>query len=319
MEEKEAELSIRDVRSIAQKVLSEVNKVIVGKLDILQNIFIALLAGGHVLLEGVPGVAKTVMAKTFSDTLGCEFKRIQFTPDLLPADIIGTNVYDQKSGKFYLRKGPIFANIVLADEINRAPPKTQSALLECMQEKQVTIEGETYFLPRPFMVLATQNPIELEGTYPLPEAQVDRFFFKLIVDYPNPEEELEILKRKNMSEEAIVEKVASPQIVIAMQDAVKKVYVDESMFEYIKNIVLRTRNHPQILLGASTRASIVLLYASKARAAILGRDFVIPDDIKSLAFPVLNHRIILKPEAELEGISAGRIINEILEEVEVPA
>jgi len=319
LEEKEAELSIRDVRSIAQKVLSEVNKVIVGKLDILQNIFIALLAGGHVLLEGVPGVAKTVMAKTFSDTLGCEFKRIQFTPDLLPADIIGTNVYDQKSGKFYLRKGPIFANIVLADEINRAPPKTQSALLECMQEKQVTIEGETYFLPRPFMVLATQNPIELEGTYPLPEAQVDRFFFKLIVDYPNPEEELEILKRKNMSEEAIVEKVASPQIVIAMQDAVKKVYVDESMFEYIKNIVLRTRNHPQILLGASTRASIVLLYASKARAAILGRDFVIPDDIKSLAFPVLNHRIILKPEAELEGISAGRIINEILEEVEVPA
>lgn len=319
MEEKEAELSIRDVRSIAQKVLSEVNKVIVGKLDILQNIFIALLAGGHVLLEGVPGVAKTVMAKTFSDTLGCEFKRIQFTPDLLPADIIGTNVYDQKSGKFYLRKGPIFANIVLADEINRAPPKTQSALLECMQEKQVTIEGETYFLPRPFMVLATQNPIELEGTYPLPEAQVDRFFFKLIVDYPNPEEELEILKRKNMSEEAIVEKVASPQIVIAMQDAVKKVYVDESMFEYIKNIVLRTRNHPQILLGASTRASIVFLYASKARAAILGRDFVIPDDIKSLAFPVLNHRIILKPEAELEGISAGRIINEILEEVEVPA
>jgi MoxR-like ATPase len=319
LEEKEVELSIGDVRSIAQKVLSEVNKVIVGKLDILQNIFIALLAGGHVLLEGVPGVAKTVMAKTFSDTLGCEFKRIQFTPDLLPADIIGTNVYDQKSGKFYLRKGPIFANIVLADEINRAPPKTQSALLECMQEKQVTIEGETHYLPRPFMVLATQNPIELEGTYPLPEAQVDRFFFKLIVDYPNPEEELEILKRKNVAEEAIVEKVASPQIVIAMQEAVKKVYVDDSMFEYIKNIVLRTRNHPQILLGASTRASIVLLYASKARAAILGRDFVIPDDIKSLAFPVLNHRIILKPEAELEGISAGRIINEILEEVEVPA
>lgn len=318
MEEKEVELSIRDVRSIAQKVLSEVSKVIVGKLDILQNIFIALLADGHVLLEGVPGVAKTVMAKTFSDTLGCEFKRIQFTPDLLPADIIGTNIYDQKSGKFYLRKGPIFANIVLADEINRAPPKTQSALLECMQEKQVTIEGETYYLPRPFTVLATQNPIELEGTYPLPEAQVDRFFFKLIVDYPNPEEELEILKRKNVAEEAIVETVASPQIVVAMQEAVKKVYVDDSMFEYIKNIVLRTRNHPQILLGASTRASIVLLYASKARAAILGRDFVIPDDIKSLTFPVLNHRIILKPEAELEGISAGRIINEILEEVEVP-
>jgi len=318
LEEKGLEISIRDVRGIVQKVLSEVGKVIVGKLDILQNIFIALLADGHVLLEGVPGVAKTAMAKAFSDALGCEFKRIQFTPDLLPADIVGTNVYDQKSGRFYLRKGPIFANIVLADEINRAPPKTQSALLECMQERQVTIEGETYYLPKPFMVLATQNPIELEGTYPLPEAQVDRFFFKLLVDYPNPEEELEILKRKNEPEEVTVEKITSPQIVVAMQEAVKKVYVDESLFEYIKNIVLKTRNHPQILLGASTRASIVLLCAAKARAAILGRDFVIPDDIKSLVFPVLNHRIILKPEAELEGISPERIINEIIEEVEVP-
>jgi len=220
LEEKSLEISIRDVRSIVQKVLSEVGKVIVGKLDILQNIFIALLADGHVLLEGVPGVAKTAMAKAFSDALGCEFKRIQFTPDLLPADIVGTNVYDQKSGRFYLRKGPIFANIVLADEINRAPPKTQSALLECMQERQVTIEGETYYLPKPFMVLATQNPIELEGTYPLPEAQVDRFFFKLLVDYPNPEEELEILKRKNEPEEVTVEKITSPQIVVAMQEAV---------------------------------------------------------------------------------------------------
>jgi len=318
LEEKSIEISIRDVRSIVQKVLSEVGKVIVGKLDVLQNIFIALLADGHVLLEGVPGVAKTAMAKAFSDALGCEFKRIQFTPDLLPADIVGTNVYDQKSGRFYLRKGPIFANIVLADEINRAPPKTQSALLECMQERQVTIEGETYYLPKPFMVLATQNPIELEGTYPLPEAQVDRFFFKLIVEYPNPEEELEILKRKNEPEEISVERITSPQIVVAMQEAVKKVYVDEALFNYIKEIVLKTRNHPQILLGASTRASIVLLSAAKARAAILGRDFVIPDDIKSLVFPVLNHRIILKPEAELEGISPERIVNEIIEEVEVP-
>jgi len=312
-------LTLKEVRIITRRILNEIGKVVVGKRDILENILIALLAEGHVLLEGVPGIAKTLIAKTFARTLGCEFKRIQFTPDLLPSDIIGVNVYDKETGRFYLKKGPIFANIILADEINRAPPKTQSALLECMQERQVTIEGRTYPLPTPFIVIATQNPIELEGTYPLPEAQVDRFFFRLILDYPSAEEEVEILRRKNAYVGENVETVASPKLVVAMQRAIRDVYVDDSILYYIRDIVVRTRNHPLILLGASPRASIVFLYASKARAILHGRDYVTPDDIKALAFNVLNHRLILKPEAELEGVSVKRIIEEILEEVSVPA
>ncbi|MEX2723637.1 MAG: AAA family ATPase [Candidatus Freyarchaeota archaeon] len=298
--------------------MSEVNKFIVGKSDILEYIFIALMCDGHVLLEGVPGVAKTYMAKTFAQTLGCSFKRIQFTPDLLPSDILGTYVFDQKSSEFSFREGPVFANIVLADEINRAPPKTQSALLEAMQEKQVTIEGVRHPLPKPFMVLATQNPIEQEGTYPLPEAQIDRFLFKLNVDYPTEEEEVEMLKRRTGTGDDNIKALASPSVLVKMQKVVSNVYVAPEIMEYIRDIVIRTRRNPQVLLGGSPRASIVLMEGAKARAALNGREYVIPDDVKAIAQQSLNHRLILRPEAELEGVSVNRIIASIIGEIQVP-
>ncbi|MHA2405389.1 MAG: AAA family ATPase, partial [Candidatus Hermodarchaeia archaeon] len=267
-------MAIAEVRTHATTILDEVGKVIVGKRNILQDILTGLLAKGHILLEGVPGIAKTYMANAFAQTIGCEFKRIQFTPDMLPADIVGTNIYDPNTGEFRLRKGPVFSNLVLADEVNRSPPKTQSALLEAMQEKQVTIEGSTLPLPEPFMVLATQNPIELEGTYPLPEAQVDRFLFKLHVDYPSDAEEVEILRRKHQPEEVVLEPVADPSILIQMQETTKRVFVEPYIMSYIRDIVVRTRNDPQILIGGSPRASIVLLETSKVRAAFSGRDYV---------------------------------------------
>ncbi|MFX1318533.1 MAG: AAA family ATPase [Promethearchaeota archaeon] len=311
-------MSISEVRSHATNILDEVGKVIVGKRNILQNILIGLLAKGHILLEGVPGIAKTYMANAFAQAIGCEFKRIQFTPDMLPADIVGTNIYDPNTGEFRLRKGPVFSNLVLADEVNRSPPKTQSALLEAMQEKQVTIEGATLPLPEPFMVLATQNPIELEGTYPLPEAQVDRFLFKLHVDYPSDAEEVEILRRKHQPEEADVEPVVDPRVLIDMQEATKRVFVEPYIMSYIRDIVVRTRNDPQILIGGSPRASIVLLDTSKVHAALSGRDYVTPDDIKMLALQALNHRLILKPEAELEGTSVQSVVNRILKQISTP-
>ncbi len=309
---------VNAVRKIASEILSEVNKFIVGKSDILEYIFIALMCDGHVLLEGVPGVAKTYMAKTFAQTLGCTFKRIQFTPDLLPSDILGTYVFDQKSSEFSFREGPVFANIVLADEINRAPPKTQSALLEAMQEKQVTIEGVRHPLPKPFMVLATQNPIEQEGTYPLPEAQIDRFLFKLNVDYPTEEEEVEMLKRRMATSDDNIKALASPNVLVKMQKVVSNVYVAPEIMEYIRDIVIRTRRNPQVLLGGSPRASIVLMEGAKARAALNGREYVIPDDVKAIAQQSLNHRLILRPEAELEGVSVNRIIASIIGEIQVP-
>ncbi|MHA1380556.1 MAG: AAA family ATPase [Candidatus Helarchaeota archaeon] len=310
--------SISDVRKKAQQILSEVRKAVIGKGDVLQNIFIALLCNEHVLLEGVPGVAKTHMAKNFSQVLGCTFKRIQFTPDMLPSDIIGTNVLDAKTGEFRLRKGPIFANMVLADEINRAPPKTQSALLECMQEKQVTIEGKKYVLPPPFMVLATQNPVEMEGTYPLPEAQVDRFLFKLIVEYPSEKEEVDLLKMMHAPEEVEIQPVTNQETIAAMQQMVKTVHIDESIMVFIRDIVFKTRNDPRVLLGGSPRVSIALLKGAKARAAILGRDYCTPDDIKAIAKHVLLHRLILKPEIELGGLSIDKVISDMLNEVTVP-
>lgn len=317
-EQAKSQYGVEDIRRTTRAVLNEVGKVIVGKRELLRNVLIALLCSGHVLLEGVPGVAKTELAKAFSKILGCDFKRIQFTPDLLPSDILGTVVFDQQKGNFYVRKGPIFTNILLADEINRAPPKTQAALLESMQEVQVTIEGKTHQLERPFMVMATQNPLEQEGTYPLPEAQIDRFLFRLIVDYPNESEEVEILAKKHAAKSARVKKVTSPSSIASMQRAVDEVYVDQDIMSYIRDIVIKTRNDPQILLGGSPRASIVLLKGAKARAAILGRDYVIPDDIKALAFQALNHRLILKPEVELEGLTEERVISKILEETDVP-
>jgi MoxR-like ATPase len=318
-EEKTRKVSgVNAVRKIASEIMSEVNKFIVGKSDILEYIFIALMCDGHVLLEGVPGVAKTYMAKTFAQTLGCTFKRIQFTPDLLPSDILGTYVFDQKSSEFSFREGPVFANIVLADEINRAPPKTQSALLEAMQEKQVTIEGVRHPLPKPFMVLATQNPIEQEGTYPLPEAQIDRFLFKLNVDYPTEEEEVEMLKRRMATSDDNIKALASPNVLVKMQKVISNVYVAPEIMEYIRDIVIRTRRNPQVLLGGSPRASIVLMEGAKARAALNGREYVIPDDVKAIAQQSLNHRLILRPEAELEGVSVNRIIASIISEIQVP-
>ncbi|MBS7250636.1 MAG: MoxR family ATPase [Candidatus Freyarchaeota archaeon] len=318
-EEKTRKVSgVNAVRKIASEIMSEVNKFIVGKSDILEYIFIALMCDGHVLLEGVPGVAKTYMAKTFAQTLGCSFKRIQFTPDLLPSDILGTYVFDQKSSEFSFREGPVFANIVLADEINRAPPKTQSALLEAMQEKQVTIEGVRHPLPKPFMVLATQNPIEQEGTYPLPEAQIDRFLFKLNVDYPTEEEEVEMLRRRMGTGDDNIKALASPSVLVKMQKVVSNVYVAPEIMEYIRDIVIRTRRNPQVLLGGSPRASIVLMEGAKARAALNGREYVIPDDVKAIAQQSLNHRLILRPEAELEGVSVNRIIASIIGEIQVP-
>ncbi len=303
---------------ISQRILEEASKVVVGKKDVLKLILVALYSSGHVLLEGVPGVAKTLIAKTISRTMNLSYSRIQATPDLLPSDIIGTLVFDPRRNDFVTRKGPIFANIVLFDEINRASPRTQSALLEAMQEKQVTIEGRTYKLPEPFMVIATMNPIEMEGTFPLPEAQLDRFMLKIIVDYPTREEMMEILKRYHSIEEFNVRPVASISDILSIKNMIPQVKVSEAVMDYIINIIEESRRHKSVRLGGSPRAAISLLLAGKAKALIEGRDYVIPDDIKYVVKPVLRHRLILKPEAEFEGVSVENVIDDILKNVSVP-
>lgn len=312
------ETPLIEVQHTARAIFNEVNKIIVGKTDLINYLIISLLSEGNILMEGYPGVAKTTIAKTFASALGCDFKRIQFTPDIMPADITGTYIYNQKSGNFDLRKGPVFANIVLADEINRTSPKSQSALLECMEERQVTLEGKTMPVPRPYMVIATQNPVDLEGTYPLPEVQIDRFMVKLIVDYPDEKEELEMLKREDreilLSE---IKKISTPEQIMGMINAIKKVYADEKVMIYIRNLVMRTRNDKNLLIGASPRASIALLNASKSLAAIKGRDYVIPDDVKYLLPAVLRHRLILAPEAEFGGLTVNDIIQNALASVDV--
>jgi len=312
------ELNVEPIREIAQEVLSEVSRVIVGYGEILQQLFIALLVNGHVLLEGVPGLGKTVMAKTFAKSLGISFRRVQFTPDLLPSDITGTKIFDQNEGAFVLQKGPLFANIVLADEINRSAPKTQAALLEAMAERQITIEGETLPLDKPFMVVATENPVEMEGTYPLPEAQLDRFIMKVWLDYPSQEEEVEIMRRQISGESPSVTAITSGEEILAAQKLMNMVYIDDRILKYIRDIVLKTRNHPQIALGCGPRASLVLMKCSKARAAILGRVYVTPDDVRALIIPALNHRILLKPEAELEGLDVKSVIKNIVEDIPIP-
>jgi MoxR-like ATPase len=312
------QLDVEPIREIAQEVLSEVSRVIVGYGDILQQLFIALLVNGHVLLEGVPGLGKTVMAKTFAKTLGISFRRVQFTPDLLPADITGTKIFDQNEGAFVLQKGPLFANIVLADEINRSAPKTQAALLEAMAERQITIEGETLPLEKPFMVIATENPVEMEGTYPLPEAQLDRFIMKLWLDYPEKEEEVDIMRRQISGESPSVESITSGDELLTAQKLMNMVYIDDRILKYIRDIILKTRNHPQVALGCGPRASLVLMKCSKARAAILGRVYVTPDDVRALVVPALNHRILLKPEAELEGLDVKTVIKNIIEDIPIP-
>jgi len=307
-------------------VLDEVKKVIVGQEDILDKLLISLIADGHVLLEGVPGLAKTLMVNTLSETFNANFCRIQFTPDLLPADITGTQIYDNKKGTFYTQKGPIFSNFILADEINRAPPKVQSALLEAMQEKQVSIQGNTFKLDRPFLVLATQNPIETEGTYKLPEAQVDRFTFKLIIEYPKKDEEKSIIQRNTQGIDIKTKPIMNSKELIKIQEFNKKIYVDEKIEEYVACIVDATR-HPKdyglkieglVDYGASPRASIWLILAGKAHALLNGRGYVIPEDIKAIAHDVLRHRLILTYEAEAEDIVADKIINDVISKIKTP-
>ena len=308
------------------QIVDEVQKVIVGQEQVIKKLVIAMMADGHVLLEGVPGLAKTKMVDTLSKTISSNFCRIQFTPDLLPADIIGTKIYDNKEEKFTTEKGPIFSNLILADEINRAPPKVQSALLEAMQERQVSIHGDTYEIEKPFLVLATQNPIESEGTYRLPEAQVDRFALKLIIDYPSKDNEKLIIQRNTQENKPTAQNIISKEKILEIQNFVQKIYADEKIEEYVSSIVDATRNPKNydlgldgiIEFGTSPRASIWLILAAKAHALLSGRGFVIPEDIKSIANDVLRHRIILTFEAEAEGNTSDDLINKILEKVRAP-
>ena len=311
---------LKAVGAIATAISAEVQKVIIGKAHVIDNVLVNILSNGNLLFEDYPGLAKTLMTNTFADALGCDFKRVQFTPDLLPADITGTNIYDAKKGEFTFKPGPLFCNLLLADEINRAPPKTQAALLEAMQEKQVTIGTVTHKLPAPFIVMATQNPVEQEGTYPLPEAQLDRFMFKMSVGYPDRADEDEILARRiSRGKDAVdVDVITDPQRVIAMQQACEDVYVDPALRMYMVEIVSLTREDPRVLVGASPRGSQALLKTSRAAAALRGRDFVTPDDVKAISELALAHRIILKPEHQIKGLESGEVIQAILREVPVP-
>jgi MoxR-like ATPase len=313
-------VNLASVREVSESLLDAVEGVIVGKRPVLERVLWAILGDGHLLIEDVPGLAKTLIAKSFAAALGLSFRRVQFTPDLLPADITGTYVHDRKSGDFVLRRGPIFTNLLLADEINRAPPKTQSALLEAMQERQATLEGETLRLERPFIVIATQNPIEHEGTYPLPEAQVDRFLLRIDVGYPTREQEIEMLERRRnrRSDDAIVQPVTRPDEVRALQAAIEDVHVESAVEGYMVDIVEATRRHGQVEVGASPRGSLALLKVARARAAIAGRDFVTPDDVKSVAGPALAHRLILKPDPWIRGVRTSAVLADVLAQVPVP-
>ena len=313
--------------SLVQGVLQQVAKRVVGQEYMVERLLISLLTGGHVLLEGVPGLAKTLTVRTLAETINTTFHRIQFTPDLLPADVLGTQVFDQSRGTFTIKRGPIFANIVLADEINRAPAKVQAALLEAMQEKQVTLGGETFLLEEPFLVLATQNPIEQEGTYPLPEAQVDRFMLKLRVGYPSREEEKEIMRRMAGGEPIPVQHVASPASILEARRNIAELYMDERIVDYIVDVVLATRTPadagmkelaPLIEFGASPRATIALAQASRAHAFLRGRNYVTPDDVKAIAPDVLRHRVLTTYEAEAEEVTSDDIVKKILATVEAP-
>ena len=302
------------LKAIADAIKAEVGRIFMGRDHIIEALLIALLTRGHVLLEGVPGVAKTTLVRAFAQTLDVSFRRIQFTPDLMPSDITGVYIPNLQTQEFVLRRGPIFANVVLGDEINRAPAKTQSALLEAMQERQVTIEGETHVLGDPFMVLATQNPLEQEGVYALPEAQLDRFLIKLIIGYPSAEQELTVLQTHQRAVRA-VEAVARPEQVLQLRAFVDGLHVDDELAQYIIRLARFTREHPQVELGASPRAALALFMASKARAALHGRAFVLPDDIRALIVNVWAHRLILQPEAELSGVAAEDILRQALQKI----
>ncbi len=308
------------VAAFGDRIVRNVSRVLVGKEAEIELCVMALLSRGHVLIEDVPGVGKTMLAKSLSRSLGCAFERLQFTPDLLPADVTGVNIYSPSTQQFEFRQGPIFAQVVLADEINRATPKTQSALLEAMEERQVTVDGTTYPLPQPFIVLATQNPVEFAGTFPLPEAQVDRFLMKVNMGYLDIAHEVQVLDRfQTESPIESLEAVASADEVVHNQRAVQQIFVDEQLKEYIARVTHRTRSHADVSLGASSRGSLGLFRTAQARAALEDRDFVTPDDVKALAHSVLSHRVILKPNAELRGLTPAKIVSQILESELVPA
>ena len=318
----QSRLGMTDLRNNLDRVKAEIGKVIIGQENMIEHLLVALLSNGHVLIEGVPGVAKTITAKLLAKTISVDFSRIQFTPDLMPSDILGTSVFNVKEADFKYKKGPIFSNFILIDEINRSPAKTQSALFEVMEEQQITMDGVKYQMEEPFLVVATQNPIEHEGTYRLPEAQLDRFLFKIEVGYPNLEQEIEIIKNQhnNRLEDKtdVVQTVISGQQLKQYQQLVKEIVVEQNLLEYIAKIIVNTRENQFLYLGASPRASLALLTSSKAFAAIRGRDFVTPEDIKEASFAVLRHRIIVSPEREMEGLTADEIIRQILESIEVP-
>ena len=303
-------------------IRQELGTVIVGQNKMIDQLLVSILSNGHVLLEGVPGVAKTITAKLLAKTLNIGFSRIQFTPDLMPSDILGTSIFDLKKSEFEFKKGPIFSNLILIDEINRAPAKTQAALFEVMEERQITIDGKAYILDTPFLVIATQNPIEQEGTYRLPEAQLDRFLFKISIDYPKLDEEIIIIEREhllqNQGKLQNIKTILSSQQIKEYQELVKQIQVEKNLLEYIAKIVINTRENAFLYLGASPRASIAILNAAKGFAAIRGRDFVTPEDIKEATIPVLQHRVIVTPEREMEGISSIEIIRQIIESVEIP-
>ena len=314
----------RTIQRLAEAVRAEVGKAVVGQAHVVDSMLVGLITGGHILLEGVPGTAKTLIARSLAYALDATFKRIQFSPDMMPSDVVGTNVYDAGNGAFHLRPGPVFANLVLADEINRTPPKTQAALLEAMQEGQVTIDGVSHRLPELFMVVATQNPVEYEGTYPLPEAQLDRFQQKVLVDYPSAIEEAEVVRRHvggmvmtDLGEAGLVH-AATAAGVMAAAARLPEVVVDDGVVAYVTGIVRATREHASVMLGASPRAAVSLLVAAKGYALLQGRTFVTPDDVKAMAVSCLRHRLVLRPEVEIEGVPAESVVRDVFERVDVP-
>jgi MoxR-like ATPase len=310
---------MNEVQATGQKIIDNVEKVIIGKHEEVQLGLVALLCQGHVLIDDVPGVGKTMLAKAMARSLGCTFKRIQFTPDMLPSDVTGVSVYDQSTGRFEFRPGPVMANIVLTDEINRATPKTQSALLEAMEEHQVTVDGVTHLLDRPFLVLATQNPIEYEGTFPLPEAQLDRFLVRITLGYPSPTDEISILEAQQYVHPIeTIEQVVSTTELLEMQERIKDVFVHDGIKEYIVALVGATRSHPDVYLGSSPRGALALYRTCQARAAVLGRDYAIPDDVKALAETTLAHRLIVNPAARIREVDPRTVVKEVLQGVEAP-
>lgn len=310
--------------SLLNKLSQKIDEIVIGQSDLVKQLLIALLSGGHVIIEGVPGTGKTLLVKVLSKLIAADFRRVQLTPDILPSDILGTNIFDLNSRNFILKKGPVFTEILLADEINRTPPKTQAALLEAMEEQQITLDGETMLLPSLFWVIATQNSLEFEGTYPLPEAQLDRFLFKILVDYPAKDAEKQMLvnahqgfkaKKTDLDE---FKAIATVEDILTLRKQVQTIRVEENIIDYLLNLIERTRQHPDLILGASPRSAVAWLNATKASACILGRDYVTPDDVKEVAAPLLRHRLLLKPEAQLDSVQIDEVIASILEQIPVP-